>query len=102
MVGETSDVDRTLSPPDEIAAIASDLGYTEAILHLRSEPYRDEIIRPIARGRWYVGWVREQEWKVYQTEVYVQDADALLADSPDRRAFEIRQVGGNRSVIGLP
>jgi len=36
-------------PPDEIAAIASDLGYTEAVLHLRSEPYRDEIIRPIGR-----------------------------------------------------
>ena len=54
-------------PLDEIAAIASDLGYTEAVLHLRFEPYRDEIIRPIGRGRWYVGWVREQEWKVYQT-----------------------------------
>ena len=30
----------------------------------------------------------------------VQDADALLADSPDRRSFEIRQADGNRSVIG--
>ncbi len=87
-------------PPDRVGTLAADLGYTEAILHLRYEPYYGEDICPIERGRWFTGWVREQEQKVYQTEVYVQDAEALLAVSPNRRTFEIHQNDGRRLAFG--
>jgi 16S rRNA G966 N2-methylase RsmD len=87
-------------PPDKVTAIASDLGYTEAILHLRPEPYCGETLCPIEHRRWLVGWVRKEEWKVYQTEVYVQDTESLLADAPDKRTFEIQQDGEKRSTFG--
>lgn len=86
--------------PDKVAALASDLGYTEAILHQRHEPYRGEVICPVGKGRWLVGWVRVGEWKVYQTEVYVQNKEALLAEAPNRRVFEIQQNGERRFVFG--
>ena len=86
--------------PDEVSTIASDLGYTAAVLHLRREPYRGEPLRPVRRDRWHVGWVREGQWKVYQTEVYIQDAESLLAAGPNRQTFEIQQDGERRSVYG--
>jgi len=87
-------------PPDRVAVIAADLGYTKAILHLRPEPYCGEVLSPIERGHWYIGWVRQGEWKVYQTEVYVQDTESLLANAPDKRMFEIQHEGEKRSVFG--
>ena len=86
--------------PDKVASIASDLGYTEAILHQRPEPYCGESLSPVERGRWYVGWIRQRERKVYQTEVYVQNAALLLADAPDRRGFEVKHNGEKRSGSG--
>ena len=86
--------------PDDVKSYAAHLGYTEAILHLKSEPYRGEALSPIERGRWHVGWVRRREQKVYQTEVYVQDAESLLAHAPDRREFEIVQAGEKRKAFG--
>ncbi|MDE0040637.1 MAG: methyltransferase domain-containing protein [Candidatus Poribacteria bacterium] len=92
-------VDLNLAPID-VKAYAANLGYTEAILHLRSEAYRDEALSPIERGRWHVGWVRRRDRKVYQTEVYVQDAEALLAHAPDKREFLIEQGGEKRQAFG--
>ncbi|NKB69383.1 MAG: methyltransferase domain-containing protein [Candidatus Latescibacteria bacterium] len=86
--------------PAQVAARAVDLGYTEAILHVHREPYRGEDIHPVERGRWYIGWIREQEWKHYQTEVYVQDVEALLRLAPDNRPFQIRRGGETRTVFG--
>ncbi|MBT7914045.1 methyltransferase domain-containing protein [Candidatus Bathyarchaeota archaeon] len=87
-------------PPDKIAALAHNLGYTEAILHQRHEPYHGEVICPVRNERWLVGWIRVGEWKVYQTEVYVQNKESLLADAPNRRVFEIQQEGERRFVFG--
>ncbi|MDE0299276.1 MAG: methyltransferase domain-containing protein [Candidatus Poribacteria bacterium] len=92
-------VDLDLEPVD-VKTRAADLGYTEAILHLHSEPYRDEALSPIERGRWHVGWVRRRERKVYQTEVYVQDSGALLKYAPDKRGFQIEQGGEKRLAFG--
>ncbi|MCZ6678662.1 MAG: methyltransferase domain-containing protein [Candidatus Poribacteria bacterium] len=86
--------------PDKVASIASDLGYTEAILHQRPEPYCGESLSPVERGRWHVGWIRQRERKVYQTEVYVQDAALLLAAAPDRRVFQVEHNGEKRSAFG--
>ena len=86
--------------PIDVKSYVADLGYTEAILHLHSEPYRGEVICPIERGRWHIGWVRRREQKVYQAEVYVQDAEALLADAPDKREFEIERAGEKRKAVG--
>ena len=86
--------------PIDVRCYAINLGYTEAILHLHSEPYRDEALSPVERGRWHVGWVRRREQKVYQTEVYVQDAEALLEHAPDRREFQIEHAGEKRSAFG--
>ena len=63
-------------------------------------PYHDESLSPVERGRWHVGWVRRREQKVYQTEVYVQDAEALLAYAPDKREFQIQQAGEKRRAFG--
>ena len=92
-------IELNLTPAD-VKSYAAHLGYTEAILHLRPEAYRGETLSPIERGRWHAGWVRRREQKVYQTEVYVQDAEALLADAPDRREFEIEQGGKKRKAFG--
>lgn len=86
--------------PLDLKPYATNLGYTEGILHLHTEPYRGEMLSPIERGRWHVGWVRRREQKVYQTEVYVQDAEALLAHAPDRREFQIEKAGKKRQAFG--
>ena len=86
--------------PIDVKSYAAHLGYTEAILHLYSEPYHDESLSPVERGRWHVGWVRRREQKVYQTEVYVQNAEALLAYAPDKREFQIQQAGEKRKAFG--
>ena len=86
--------------PGQVSAVASNLGYTEAILHLRFEPHDGQEIDPIEPGRWHAGWVREGSSRVYQSEVYVQDADALLELAPDRRGFEVRQGAGTRRAVG--
>ena len=92
-------VDLRLAPAD-VKAYAAHLGYTEAILHLHTVPYCGEVLSPIERGRWHVGWVRRRGQKVYQTEVYVQDAESLLMHAPDRREFEIDQAGEKRKAFG--
>ncbi len=92
-------IELNLAPVD-VESYATNLGYTEAILHLHSEPYHDESLSPVERGRWHVGWVRRREQKVYQTEVYVQDAEALLAYAPDKREFQIKQAGEKRKAFG--
>ena len=86
--------------PNQVMALASNLGYTSAILQMYAQPYRGEMLCPIWKGRWYTGWIRQQEWKVYQTEVYVQDAELLLKDAPDRRFFEIERNGEKHLAIG--
>jgi hypothetical protein len=86
--------------PDRVAVLASNLGYTEAIMHQKIEPYRGETLAPIERGRWYIGWIRQWEWKVYQTEVYVQDAKSLLNEAPDQRGFQIERDGEKQFVTG--
>jgi hypothetical protein len=85
---------------DAVAAIASDLGYTEAILHLEYERYADENLCQTDRGRWRTGWIREGEQKIRQTEVYVQDKAALLQDAPSNRMFEIQEQGQKRKAFG--
>ena len=92
-------VDLHLATAD-VKTYAVNLGYTEAVLHLHSEPYRGEALSPVERGRWHVGWVRRRERKVYQTEVYVQDNEALLEYAPDKRDFEIEQGGEKRQAFG--
>ncbi len=87
-------------PSDQVAALAGDLGYTEAVLHLHTEPYRGETFSPVERGRWYVEWMRHAEWKVYQREVYVQNAQALLNEAPDGRLFQIERDGKTHLVKG--
>ena len=86
--------------PDRVAALASDLGFTEAILHQHFEPFRGEEISAVPSGRWLLGWIRIGDLKVHQTEVYVQDKEALLADAPSNRQFEILQDGDRRVVSG--
>ena len=86
--------------PVDVESYATNLGYTEAILHLHTESYRGEVLSPVERGRWHVGWVRRREQKVYQTEVYVQDAEALLAYAADKREFQIQQAGEKRTAFG--
>lgn len=86
---------------DVVAAIASDLGYTEAILHLEYARYaEDEHLCQTERGRWLTGWVREGEQKIRQTEVYVQDKAGLLQDAPSNRVFEIKEQGQKREAFG--
>ena len=92
-------VELNLAPID-LNPYAANLGYTEGILHLQSEPYRGESLSPVERGRWHIGWVRRREQKVYQTEIYVQDAQALLTHAPDRREFLIEQAGKKRRAFG--
>jgi hypothetical protein len=85
---------------DAVAAIASDLGYTEAILHLEYARYAGEHLCQTEQGRWLTGWVREGEQKIRQTEVYVQDKAALLQDAPSNRMFEIQEQGQIREAFG--
>jgi len=86
--------------PDAVAAVAQDLGYTEAILHLEYERYGDGHLCQTERGRWLTGWIREGEQKIRQTEVYVQDKAGLLQDAPSNRVFEIEEQGTKREAFG--
>ena len=86
--------------PDRVAALAGDLGFTEAIVGQHYEPFRGEEISAVRSGRWLLGWIRVGDYKVHQTEVYVQDKQALLADAPSNRQFEIVQNGDRRVVSG--
>lgn len=86
--------------PDQVSTIAPNLGYTEAILHQQPEPYCGETLCPIQRRRWYTGWMRQGACKVYQTEVYVQDTQSLLANAPDKRTFEMQNKGEKYTALG--
>ena len=86
--------------PDRVAALASDLGFTEAILGQHLEPFRGGEVSAVPSGRWLLGWIRFGDFKVHQTEVYVQDKEALLAYAPSNRQFEIFQNGDRRVVSG--
>jgi len=80
-------------PPEHIASPGSNLGYTQAIVHLHEEPYLGEELSPEKKGRWYVGWARQGELKVLFTEIYVQDEEDRLSNSPDQRGFLIEKDG---------
>ena len=86
--------------PNQVASLASNLGYTEAILYAQVEPYRGETLNPTERGRWYTGWIREKASKIHLTEIYVQDAQVLSAQGPHRRQFLFNNDGQKRVIIG--
>lgn len=80
-------------PPERIISLGSNLGYTQAIILMHEEPYLGEELSPEERGRWYVGWARQGELKVLFTEIYVQDEEDRLSNSPDQRGFLIEKDG---------
>ncbi|MFQ6040020.1 MAG: TRM11 family SAM-dependent methyltransferase [Candidatus Poribacteria bacterium] len=80
-------------PPEHVASLASNLGYTQAIIQLHEEPYLGEELSPQRKGRWYVGWARRGELKALFAETYVQDEEDRLSDSPDQRGFLIEKSG---------
>lgn len=80
-------------PPDEIPKFAHNLAYTEAILSQHIEPYRDQKIEPIERGRWYTGWIRQGDNRIFQKEVFVQDIVHRRHESPDQHTFPIIKNG---------
>ena len=80
-------------PPERVAKIAPNLGYTLAILQIREEPYLGEKLSPKKTGSWYLGWIRLGDVKIHFSEVYVQDEEARLKASPHNRAFLIEKDG---------
>lgn len=80
-------------PEKKIVELAENLGYTEAILRFREEPYLGEELQSFSSGRWRVGWLRRGEQKVEQREVYVQNEKKRLNRSPHERSFLIRKDG---------
>jgi len=93
LYGRRRMVVRISLPTERIISLGSNLGYTQAIIHLHEEPYLGEEISPEKKGRWYVGWARRGELKVLFTEVYVQDEKDRLSSSPDQRGFLIEKDG---------
>ena len=65
----------TLAIPEEkIVELAENLGYTEAILKVRDETYSGEKLESFkTSGRWWLGWMRRDNRKIEQKEVYVQN-----------------------------
>jgi len=78
---------------ERIASLGSNLGYTQAIVHLHEEPYFGEELSTKSKGRWYVGWARRGDLKTLYTEIYVQDEEDRLRCSPDKRGFLIEKEG---------
>ena len=86
--------------PTEVKRLAPNLGYTGGILHQHFAPYEGELLSPVETGRWYLGWVRQGDCKVYQTEVFAQDNASLLNESPDRREFILQRDGQTTHAKG--
>jgi hypothetical protein len=87
-------------PSERIISLGSNLGYTQAIIHLHEEPYLGEKLSPERKGRWYAGWARRGESKVLFTETYVQDEEDRLSNSPDQRDFPIEKEGQTITAKG--
>ncbi len=79
--------------PECMSEIAQNLGYTLAILQMHEEPYLGEHLPPKPTGRWYLGWRRLGNLKIHFSEVYVQDEDERLKNSPHNRGFLIEKNG---------
>lgn len=81
-------------PEEQIVELAKNLGYTEALLRFREEPYLGEKLEHFhTSGRWRVGWLRRGELKVEQKEIYVQNNEKRIKCSPHKRSFLIRKEG---------
>jgi len=88
-------------PEEKIVELAENIGYTEAILRFREEPYSGEKLRSFkTSGRWCVGWMRRGNRKIEQKEVYVQDDEKRINCSPHERGFRIVKEGKLISAKG--
>jgi len=76
-------------PPKCIKQHARNLAYTEAIISQQIEPYGNEPLKQAERKRWYTGWIRHGDQKIYQQEVYVQNIPKRRREAPDLQPFEI-------------
>jgi 16S rRNA G966 N2-methylase RsmD len=85
---------------DEIASLAENLGYTQGITSVREEPYRGEELHSRKTGRWVVGWLRKGDKKLHLTEIYRQDENKRLEESPDKRVFLIERDGEVKPAKG--
>lgn len=92
---------RLAIPEEKIAELAENLGYTEAILRFREEPYSGEKLESFSTsGRWRLGWLRRGNLKVEQKEIYVQDDEKRINRSPHERSFLIKKAGKLISAKG--
>jgi len=85
---------------DEIAGLAENLGYTQGITSVHEEPYRGEELHSRKTGRWVVGWLRKGDKKLLLTEIYRQDENRRLEESPDKRVFLIERDGEVKPAKG--
>ncbi len=85
---------------DEIASLAENLGYTQGITSVHEEPYQGGELHSRKTGRWVVGWIRKGGKKLHLTEIYRQDENKRLEESPDKRVFLIERDGEVRPAKG--
>ncbi len=85
---------------EEISRRAELLGYTQGIVSVHEEPYLGEKLHSCRSGRWPVGWLRKGDTKLQLTEIYKQDAEKLLEESPHRRVFLIERDGEVKAAKG--
>ena len=85
---------------DEIASLAENLGYTQGIASVHEEPYQGEELHSHKTGRWVVGWLRKGDKKLLLTEIYRQDENKRLEESPDKRVFLIERDGEVKTAKG--
>ena len=87
-------------PPKCIKQYAENLAYTEAIISQKIEPYDNEPLKQVERRRWYTGWIRQGDQKIYQQEIYVQNIQQRRREAPDRQPFEIYKNDQIISAVG--
>lgn len=85
---------------DEIASLAENLGCTQGITSVHEEPYQGEELHSHKAGRWVVGWLRKGDKKILLTEIYRQDENRRLEESPDKRIFLIEKDGEVKPAKG--
>ena len=85
---------------EEISHRAELLGYTQGIVSVHAEPYLGEELHSCRSGRWAVGWLRKGDMKLRLTEIYKQDKEKLLEESPHRRVFLIERDGEVKAAKG--
>jgi len=85
---------------DEIVSLAENLGYTQGIASVHEEPYQGEELHSCKTGRWVVGWIRKGDKKLLLTEIYRQDENKRLEESPDKRVFLIERDGEVKPAKG--